>query len=170
MLTLPNFVSLLRIPLAFAFFQENVLIRALAVLLALLTDGLDGYLARRLKQTSRIGTFLDPLTDRLFVVIAVAILFTEHHVQVWKIAAMFSRDIAIFVFCAYLIAKGKMGEYYLRAIWCGKITTVLQLIVLLLILFNFIVPTFVYYALIGLGIFAFVELMVSDPRVIQAKS
>ncbi len=167
MITVPNILSLLRIPLALAFFQHNVVIRAVAILLALFTDGLDGYVARRFNQTSRLGTFLDPLTDRFFVVVAVAVLFTEHHVHAWKIVAMFSRDIAILLFCGYLLIRGRMGDYYLRAIWCGKISTVLQLVVLLCTILNFAVPAAVFFTLIGLGILALMELILSDPRVIK---
>jgi len=164
MLTAPNIISLIRIPLAFVFFQQNLALRILAVLLALVSDGIDGFLARKFKQTSRLGTFLDPFTDRFFVVVAVAVLFTENQIATWKIVAMFSRDIAILIFGCYLLVRGRIGEYYLRAIWCGKISTVLQLIVLLSLLLNFTIPDFVFMSLIGLGFLAFMELMLSDPK------
>jgi len=137
------------------------------VLLALLSDGLDGFLARKFKQTSRLGTFLDPLTDRFFVIVAVAVLFTEHNMAVWKIVAMFSRDMAILLFCFYLLARRRAGEYYLRAIWCGKISTVLQLVVLLCLLLNIVVPDIVFIILIGFGVLALMELLMSDPKSIQ---
>jgi len=167
MLTVPNLVSLLRIPLAFVFFQHNLVLRILAVLLALVSDGVDGFLARRFKQTTRLGTFLDPFTDRFFVIVAVAVLFTENQLATWKIVAMFSRDIAILLFAFYLLVRGRIGEYYLRAIWCGKLSTVLQLIVLLSLLVSIAVPDFVFMILIGLGVLALMELLLSDPRAVK---
>ncbi len=50
--------------------------------LAALTDWLDGYLARRLGQTTRFGAFLDPIADKLIVVSAV-VLLTAHHASVY---------------------------------------------------------------------------------------
>ena len=59
-LTIPNLISLLRIPLAILFLKGGVLVRAVAIILAMLSDGLDGYYARRYSQCSKIGTLLDP--------------------------------------------------------------------------------------------------------------
>ncbi len=167
MLTAPNLISFMRIPLALAFFQSHVGVRAVAILLALLSDGLDGFLARRWKQTTRVGTFLDPFTDRFFVVVAVAVLFTEHNMDAWKIAAMFTRDAAIAFFALILLLQGKAREYRLRAIWCGKLTTVLQLVILLALLLNFPVPNAAFALLAGLGAMALVELFRSDPTALS---
>jgi len=164
MFNAPNIVSLLRIPLALVFFQHNLVLRTLAVLLALVSDGVDGFLARRYKQTSRLGTFLDPFTDRFFVVVAVAVLFTESHMPLWTIVAMFSRDIAIVLFGLILLMRGQLSQYYLRAIWCGKISTVLQLVVLLALLMKMTVPGYVFISLIILGALALLELLFSDPK------
>jgi CDP-diacylglycerol---glycerol-3-phosphate 3-phosphatidyltransferase len=163
MVTIPNILSLLRIPLALAFFQQNVAVRAVAVLLALCTDGLDGYIARHYKQTTRLGTVLDPVTDRFFVVVAVCTLYAENRLQAWQIAALFCRDLSILLFGFYLFLKGSLAEYYLRAIWCGKITTVVQLGVLLSLIANLFVPDAVYYTLIALGFLALIELGFSNP-------
>ena len=72
---LSNFLSILRIPLAFALVTDFSLYRALAIGLAMITDGLDGYLARRYRMTSQVGAFLDPLTDKFFVFFAIMILY-----------------------------------------------------------------------------------------------
>jgi len=167
MFNAPNIVSLLRIPLALVFLQHNLVLRTIAVLLALVSDGVDGFLARRYKQTSRLGTFLDPLTDRFFVIVAVAVLFTENNMATWKIIAMFSRDIAILIFGMTLLIRGQLSRYYLRAIWCGKISTVLQLVVLLALLMKFTIPGYVFFSLIVLGALALLELLFSDPREIR---
>lgn len=74
MLTIPNILTFLRILLipvvVLAFYIDTVFWRWLAVFAfasACITDYLDGYLARTLGQTSKLGTFLDPLADKLLV-------------------------------------------------------------------------------------------------------
>ncbi|AIK95948.1 CDP-diacylglycerol--glycerol-3-phosphate 3-phosphatidyltransferase [Candidatus Odyssella acanthamoebae] len=74
MLTIPNILTFIRILLipvvVIAFYIDTVLWRWLAVFAfasACFTDYLDGYLARLLKQTSKLGTFLDPIADKLLV-------------------------------------------------------------------------------------------------------
>ncbi len=170
MITIPNILSLLRIPLALVFFQQNVVLRAVVVLLALCSDGLDGYIARHYRQTSRLGTVLDPLTDRFFVIVAVSVFYTENRIQAWQVAAMFCRDFSILLFGFYLFLKGSLAEYYLRAIWCGKVTTVVQLAVLLSLVLNLFVPNIVYYILIALGALALIELAISSPRIKEEAS
>jgi len=164
MFNLPNILSLARIPLAFAFLNESMTVRAVVVILALLSDGLDGYVARKYRQVTRLGTALDPLTDRFFVIFALIVLYTEDHIKAWQIFTMFSRDFAIFIFGAYLALRGTLHEYYLRAIWCGKITTVLQLIVLFSLTLGAAIPVQIWYLFIALGGFAFIELYYSDPK------
>src|ERR1700722_11169840 len=56
MISIPNFLSLMRFPLALVFLQENRLYRIIAIILALITDGLDGFIARRYKTANRLGT------------------------------------------------------------------------------------------------------------------
>ena len=60
MLSLHNGLSFLRAPLAFLFLIENTTFRIVAILLAMLTDSIDGYLARRCKAVTRFGAILDP--------------------------------------------------------------------------------------------------------------
>lgn len=161
MFTLPNFLSFLRMPLALFFFQENHVYRCMAIILAMLTDGLDGYLARRFQQTSRIGTYLDPITDKLFVFVAVFILLQEQRLVLWQAAALISRDFAIMCFAIYLTVRGHLTEYSVRAIWWGKISTALQFIILIWLVLFHALPDYCYFPFIFFGLLAFRELYLS---------
>ena len=158
MLTLPNIISLLRIPLAFAFFQENTFYRAGAVLLAMISDGLDGYFARRYRLSSRFGTLLDPFTDKFFVFIALCTMIHENRLTVLEAAAMICRDFSVIIFGIYLTFKGSLSRYKFRAIWCGKITTVMQLTVLMGLTLHISFPPIVFFSFITLGLLALLEL------------
>jgi len=84
----PNLLTYLRIALIPAFIVAYYLDRpwahALATglfILAALTDWLDGYLARRLEQTSPFGAFLDPVADKLMIAAALVLLVADPYVQ-----------------------------------------------------------------------------------------
>lgn len=162
MLTIPNILSLMRLPLALAFLQENISVRVAAIIIAGLTDMLDGFLARRYGQSSRLGTILDPLTDKLFVLTALIVFIFENKLSMPNAATMLSRDFAVVAFGAYLLLKGTFSLYKIEAIWCGKIFTTLQLFALLALTLGFALPSWFYAIFVVLGILALVELKSSE--------
>ncbi len=158
MITLPNLITLVRIPCALLFLQDNTLIRAIALLFAMASDWLDGYLARRYSQTTRLGTFLDPAMDKVFVFFVLAVLFEEQKIAFWQIASMLCRDVAITIFGFYLILRRKFGRYKFRSIWFGKVTTTLQFLVILALTLNVDIPPPFFICFIILGPLALCEL------------
>lgn len=100
---------------------------ALIFLIAAITDWWDGFLARRLKQTTRFGAFLDPVADKLMVAIAL-ILITEKYATIWiSIPAiiMISREIIISALREWMAGIGKRNSVAVSVI--GKIKTVAQM-------------------------------------------
>ena len=63
-------MSLSRAAFALAFLQENPIIRLLAILMAMLSDFLDGYIARKQKVTTQFGAVLGPVMVKFFVIFA----------------------------------------------------------------------------------------------------
>ncbi len=155
LLTTSNFISLLRAPLAFLFLIDNPTVRITVVLLAMLTDGLDGYLARKSKTVSSVGAILDPAMDKFFVCFVLAILFIEKKIQPWQIATMLSRDFFLCVFGLYLRLRKRWEKFKFRSIRWGKVTTVLQFFVLigLCLGYTFPWPMFALFVVIGLLVF-----------------
>src|SRR5581483_12415887 len=98
MLNLSNSLSLLRAPLAFLFLLENTTLRLVAIVLAMLTDSIDGYLARRYQGTTRFGAILDPAMDKFFVLFALVVFVLEKKLLLWQAGAMLSRDFALCLF------------------------------------------------------------------------
>lgn len=99
--TIPNLLSLVRlalIPLFLGFLLTNQDLAALATLIgASVTDFLDGYLARRLNQVTKLGAILDPIADRLCIVAAVVGLAFRGILPWWLVLVVFARDIALLV-------------------------------------------------------------------------
>jgi cardiolipin synthase (CMP-forming) len=140
MVLIPVFVSLL-------FYQRFVYALGVFVL-AGVTDGLDGLLARRFNQKSQLGTILDPIADKLmlvtaFVVLSMRSVFPQplpSHLPVpfWVTVAVISRDVFILVGAAAInIVTGFRG---FRPSMLGKINTTVQIVAIAAIIFAASVP------------------------------
>jgi len=159
MLNLSNVLSLSRAGLALAFLVDNSLIRFLAIVLAMVSDFLDGFLARKYKMTSQFGAILDPIMDKFFVFFAGGVFFLEGQITPLKFVALLSRDISLCLFGLYLgLVKGWKG-YECRSIWWGKITTVAQFFLLIAFTFHYSPPNAVYLFFVVMAAFAFLELV-----------
>jgi cardiolipin synthase (CMP-forming) len=98
----PNLASLSRVALTpfigLALAHDNPRSTAIAVLLMIVagvTDALDGYLARRLQQTTPLGLILDPVADKLFAAVTVVLLTMYREFPVWLAAIIIGRDLVI---------------------------------------------------------------------------
>ena len=109
-LTWPNFLSALRLVLVPVFLwliiiDQNLL--AFAVLaFSSFTDWLDGYLARKLNQMSRLGQLLDPAADRLFIIASLVGLAVTGMVPWWLVFVILSRDLVLFFTLPFLAQVG----------------------------------------------------------------
>lgn len=158
MLTASNSLSLVRAPLAFLFLQESSTLRIIAIILAMITDSIDGYLARRSQSASRFGAILDPTMDKFFVYFAMTVLFMEHKTASWEMAAMLSRDFFLCLYGLLMAAAGRWRTIVFRAIRWGKVTTALQFIVLIGLVLGISFPWYIYISFIIMGWLAFLEL------------
>ena len=158
MFNLSNSLSLLRAPLAFLFLLESPMIRTIAIVLSMITDYIDGYLARKWHTTTRFGAVLDPAMDKFFVVFCLGILLSEHRLLPWQGLMMISRDFALCLFGLYLSLSGLWQSYEFRAIRWGKITTALQFVVLIALTWGFTIPWYLYAAFVVFAGLALIEL------------
>jgi CDP-diacylglycerol--glycerol-3-phosphate 3-phosphatidyltransferase len=158
MLSLSNSLSLLRAPLALLFLIESTTCRIVAILLAMLTDSIDGYLARKRQAVTRFGAILDPAMDKFFVLFALSVMFTEGKLELWQGCAMLSRDFFLCLFGLYLSLSGYWESYKFTAIRWGKVTTALQFIVLIGLTLGIIFSSYLYCVFILFGLLAFIEL------------
>jgi cardiolipin synthase (CMP-forming) len=108
--TIPNVLSMLRLALVPAFLVFVVVgdyVSALIVLvLASFSDLLDGYLARRLDQVTRLGQLLDPAADRLYIFAALVGLAANALVPWWIVVVIVARDVFLLVLGVVLANHG----------------------------------------------------------------
>lgn len=134
-LTLPNLLSFFRlalIPVFLAFIVVHQDVLALVVLVvSSVTDFLDGYLARRLNQVSRLGQLLDPAADRLYIFVAMIGLVLSQVIPWWLLAAVVARDVMLAVLGIVLAnhGYGPLAVHHL-----GKLATFCLLLALPLLL------------------------------------
>ena len=109
---------------------------ALIFVFAAVTDWFDGFLARRWKQTTRFGAFLDPVADKVMVATAL-VLVTEHY-HVWWItlpaATMIAREIIISALREWMAEIGKRSSVAVS--WIGKVKTSAQMLSLVALLWR----------------------------------
>ena len=104
--------------------------------LAALTDWLDGYLARRLKQSSVFGAFLDPVADKLMVAVALVLLVQNNPAMLFAIPAaiIIGREIAISALREWMSEIGERTRVAVSII--GKIKTTAQMTAILLLIYR----------------------------------
>jgi CDP-diacylglycerol--glycerol-3-phosphate 3-phosphatidyltransferase len=117
--------------------SANLRYTALAVFcLAVLTDALDGVVARLSKQKTKLGTFLDPLADKLLLLSAfLSLYFSSMAVMkppAWILVVIVSRD--IFVICGLVVIFFVTHRLAVHPSMLGKIATVLQMATIIAIL------------------------------------
>ena len=116
-----------------SFSQKNVVATAIFIFAAV-TDWLDGFLARRLNQTSAFGAFLDPVADKLFVVGALIVLLFLGSVDPLVALIIIGREIAISALREWMAKVGHAKSVAVAFI--GKLKTVVQMVAIPLLLYS----------------------------------
>lgn len=111
------------------------------------TDWLDGWLARRLNQTSSFGAFLDPVADKLMVAAALIVLVDLDRASVDVALIIIGREIAISALREWMAKLGRSGKVAVSFI--GKLKTTAQMIAILMLLYHDPILGWQYTQIIG---------------------
>jgi CDP-diacylglycerol--glycerol-3-phosphate 3-phosphatidyltransferase len=126
--------------------EKNALATGLFIFAAV-TDWLDGYLARRMKQESAFGQFLDPVADKLIVAAALLVLLNMDRVQVWVALVIIGREITISALREWMAQVGASKSVAVHMV--GKLKTTAQLVAIPFLLFDGTLFGWLSAALIG---------------------
>ena len=133
-LLIPVFVGVFYLP-ASVIPPHMVNVAATAMFaLAAVTDWLDGWLARRLNQTSAFGAFLDPVADKLMVAAALILLVELGRVGAVIALVIIGREIAISALREWMASLGERGSVAVAMV--GKLKTGFQMAALLFLLYH----------------------------------
>ncbi len=125
---IPVFVIIFYLPVSW-----NYLAACVIFILAAITDGLDGYYARKLGQTSALGAFLDPVADKLMIAV-VLVLLVEDAPSAWSIwlalpaAIIIGREITISALREWMAELGASSKVAVSGY--GKLKTICQMVAL----------------------------------------
>lgn len=127
-------LSLLRIPLAVVFAAvDDTTVRVIVLVVAAISDFSDGWIARRLG-SSRMGTVLDPIADKLFTATAFVVVLLSSALAWYEVVLVLIRDLVATIAVLASVVVGRATTVPARA--GGKAVTLLQLITLLAFLLD----------------------------------
>ena len=174
-LNLPTILTILRIvliaPLMICIFMNNLtaqIIMVLCFVLASITDFVDGRLARKNKQVTTLGEFLDPLADKMLVNLTFLALVVLGRVPVWVFAIILVRD---FIVDGVRMQAAK-NRITIAASKYGKLKTMVQMITITLILMNVIIGNEVFgvintvllYIVVALTVFSGCDYLIKSRK------
>jgi len=136
-LTLANIITVSRLVLlpfiVYFLLKDQRIIAFIIMLIALCTDAIDGYLARRMHQESETGKFLDPLCDKISLMVILITLLIINSIPLWGVIIIVLRDILILA-GSFVLFKNRSVIF--KSNFLGKITGLLLGAVVLVFMLN----------------------------------
>ena len=102
--------------------------------LAAITDGFDGYLARKYQLTTPLGAFLDPVADKLMVCAALVVLLTLDRVDEFVALVIIGREITVSALREWMAYVGAAASVAVN--WLGKLKTIMQMVAIPVLLYH----------------------------------
>jgi len=132
---IPNAITIIRVvlvaPVVWLLLERQFQFALLLFTIAGISDGLDGYLAKRNAWQSRLGSILDPLADKLLLVGSYIALAWLSLIPMWLLAAIIARDLVIVV--GGVAYHYFIGRFELEPSWISKTNTFLQIVLVVVI-------------------------------------
>lgn len=168
MLNLPNYITIVRIILVPFFFSfliyynpihPNFRTYALILfLIAMISDALDGLIARKFSGQTKLGTFLDPFADKLLLVsgflgIAFSTSFTSKP-HLWIVIVIVFRD--LFIICGLIIIYLTVNRIEIQPNLLGKATTFFQMLTILSVLIDWPQAQWIWFTTAAMTILSWI--------------
>lgn len=135
---IPNVITIARIisvvPVAWCLWFGFYKVALILLILAGLSDGLDGFLARRYQWFTRLGALLDPVADKLFIVTIMLVFGFKGFLPWWIVWLIFGRDVLIMG--GAMVFRWVTGALEMKPLLISKVNTALQLLLLAATLMN----------------------------------
>lgn len=178
-MNLPNKLTILRV-IMIPFFLVALLVEnipygnwiAVSIfIIASLTDTLDGQIARKYNLVTNFGKFMDPIADKLLVCSALIALIELDRISAWVVIIIIGRE---FIVNGFRLVASDNGVV-IAAGWWGKIKTVVQMIMIIVLICNFegdifvIIENILIYAALALTIISLLDYLIKNRAVLSEK-
>ena len=138
---IPNLLTIIRIALVYPILNNiylgNFEISIIYFIVASVTDGLDGFIARKMNWQTELGTLLDPVADKILLSGSVFILWLNQYIPFYIFVIFFSRDVVILLGAA--IRMSVIESDTPTPNFLGKLTTTMQIIYIAIIFLKLII-------------------------------
>jgi cardiolipin synthase len=175
---IPNIITVIRImlvfPTAWLLHQTRYNEAFVLMLVAGLSDALDGALARRFDWKSKLGAILDPLADKFLIAVVFVVFTYQAHIPLWVAVIALSRDFIIL--CGALVYKYLFRDIEVVPTFFSKANTATQIVMLLLVMLGLLsvevaselarvlVDPYCFYLLAVLGIGSGIDYVITWSR------
>ena len=172
---IPNAITIVRIlvviPTAWLLWRTHYMDAFYLMLVAGVSDALDGFLARRCNWMSKLGATLDPLADKLLVTAMFIVFALQGHIPLWVAAIVLVRDVTIV--CGAGVYKLLYEEVEISPTFVSKANTAMQIITVLLLMLSLLqieglspialqlVDPFCFYILAVLGVSSGIDYVIT---------
>jgi cardiolipin synthase len=131
---IPVIVGIFYLPDAWLSAHLKNVVACWLFVLAAVTDAFDGYIARRYGMVSRLGTFLDPVADKLMVCAALIVLLSLGRIDEFVALVIIGREIAVSALREWMAQIGKSASVAVNSL--GKIKTIAQMVAIPMLLYH----------------------------------
>lgn len=125
-LTIPNLITILRFVLVLAMLNMRWDWAFAGFLVAGISDGVDGFIARRFNQHSKLGAYLDPMADKVLLVSVFVVMGFIGQLPLWLVVTMVSRDALII--CAVLLSTVMAHPVEMKPLYVSEANTAAQIV------------------------------------------
>ena len=132
-LLIPLVIGVFYLPVRWLGYEQANWLATVFFVVAAITDWFDGYLARKLDQTTAFGAFLDPVADKLMVAAALIVLVDLGRTSPLVALIIIGREIAVSALREWMAKAGKSGSVAVSFI--GKLKTGFQMVAIALLLY-----------------------------------
>lgn len=135
---IPNIISVIRIllvaPVVYYLLDAQYQVAWWLFVIAGVSDGVDGYLARRFNWQTELGATLDPIGDKLLMVFSYLTLGWLAQLPVWLVVIVILRDIVIVL--GTMIYRSLTGDKVIQPLYISKINTVVQILLVTVVIYS----------------------------------
>jgi CDP-diacylglycerol--glycerol-3-phosphate 3-phosphatidyltransferase len=135
--TISNILSILRgamgFPIALLLSREKMIFATILIFLAIISDTLDGMIARRTNQVTNLGKALDPIADKMCILTVLLFLIIEGKIPIHFLIFIGIRDLAIAIMSVYLM---NVKDMVVGAVFTGKVSIIFITATMLAFIYN----------------------------------